>query len=84
MPGALRCLVEPSWLKELTKPLPKTNNDLLTAAMTGASGEAITVRESGKPSDTELPFDYLVLAIGSTYAAPINTSTPCSRTSTIA
>ena len=45
-PGVLRCLVQPSWLKELTKPLPSSRNELLTAAMTGATGEAVVVKGS--------------------------------------
>jgi len=69
-PGALRCLVQPSWLNELTKPLPSSRNALVTAEMTGVDHKAVTLKGSdGK--ETKLAFDYLVLAIGSTYAAPI-------------
>ena len=69
-PGVLRCLVDPSWLKELTVPLPSSRNELIVAAMTGATAEAVTLT-SADGAVRELPFDYLVLAIGSTYASPI-------------
>jgi len=69
-PGVLRCLVEPSWLKELSCPLPQSRNELITATMTGASGDAVLVKDS-KGAESKVPFDYLVLAVGSTYAAPI-------------
>ena len=71
-PGVLRCFVEPSWLKQLTCPLPSTNNELVTAAMVGTAfpSEAVMVRDSNG-TESELPFDYLILATGSTYADPI-------------
>ena len=69
-PGALRLLVEPTWLKELTKPLPSTRNALVTAAMTGTSANSVVLKgPDGK--EANLKYDYLVLAIGSTYAEPI-------------
>ena len=69
-PGVLRCLVEPSWLKELTCPLPSSRNELVTAAMVGASNEAVVLRDADG-AERQLTFDYLVLAIGSTYSEPI-------------
>ena len=69
-PGVLRCLVQPSWLKELTQPLPSARNELVTAAMTGVNDKAIKLKGSDG-AERELAYDYLVLAIGSTYAEPI-------------
>ena len=34
-PGALRCFVDPSYLKELTCPLPQTRNEVRTRTRTG-------------------------------------------------
>ena len=70
-PGVLRCLVEPSWLGQLSCPLPSSRNELLTAAMTGATSTSVVVREVAGGAERKVPFDYLVLATGSTYAAPI-------------
>ena len=78
-PGALRCLVQPSWLNHLTKPLPSSNNEVVTAAMTGISGDAVVLQ--GPKGEFKLPYDCLVLAIGSTYAAPIK---PVQTESTLA
>ena len=64
-PGALRCLVEPSWLKELTKPLPCTNNELLTAAMTGATSTC----------PLWLPSNCIATRVSSSVAGPI--TSPC-------
>ena len=63
-PGVLLFL-EPSWLKQLTCPLPSTNNELVTAAMVGTAfpSEAVMVRDSNG-TESELPFDYLILATG--------------------
>ena len=69
-PGVLRCFVQPSYLSELTCPLPSSRNQLLAGAMCGATEHAVVVQdEHGK--ERPVPFDYLVLAVGSTYADPI-------------
>ena len=69
-PGVLRCFVQPEFLKELTCPLPSTRNELLTGTMTGCSEEAVTLRTS-TGGEQKVSFDYLVLAVGSTYSDPI-------------
>ena len=82
-PGILRCYVTPSYLRQITCALP--------AGAGGAGGgrfvcgevtsvgehEAEVTHADGKVSN--LPFDYLLLCIGSTYAAPVKPS-PRERT----
>ena len=69
-PGILRCFVQPSYLKELTCPLPASRNKLLRGAVCAASEEAVTLRDV-RGEEQKVSFDYLVLAVGSTYAEPI-------------
>lgn len=69
-PGILRCFVQPEYLKELTCPLPASRNALLHGALCGASEEAVLVRDADG-AEKKVPFDYLVLAVGSTYGDPI-------------
>lgn len=69
-PGILRCFVQPTFLKQLTCPLPASRNELIRGAMTGATQKAVTLRDE-QGAEQHVPFDYLVLAVGSTYADPI-------------
>ena len=69
-PGVLRCFVKPSFLGELTCPLPSTRNELVIGAMCGATEDAVLLRD-GQGAERQVPFDYLILAVGSTYADPI-------------
>lgn len=69
-PGILRCYVQPGFIKQLTCPLPASRNELIRGAMTGVDEAAVVMRD---PNGTvrRVPFDYLLLAVGSTYADPI-------------
>ena len=69
-PGILRCFVQPDFLKQLTCALPASRNELIRGTMTGASEDGVTLQDA-LGAERKLPFDYLVLAIGSTYADPI-------------
>lgn len=81
LPGVLRCFVEPSHLPHISCPLSVLKH---TTVVTGEVKEvsAVTATTGGetttgalnqvKLSDGRiLPFDYLVLATGSTYTTPI-------------
>ena len=72
-PGVLRCFVQPSYLKQLTCPLPTLRNELLTAAMVGSTEDAVVIRDA-QGAKRIVKFDYLVMAVGSTYADPIKPS----------
>ena len=86
-PGVLRCMVQPSWHKELICPLPSSRNEVVNATMTGATSTAVVLKDS-KGAERQLPFDYLVMAVGSTYAEPIkpvmSEATLAARTATLA
>ena len=69
-PGVLRCFVQPSYLSQLTCPLPSSGNALLTGTMCGATDEAVVLRDA-RGSERRVQFDYLVLAAGSTYSDPV-------------
>jgi len=69
-PGILRCFVQPSYLSQLTCPLPASRNELLTGTMCGAIGEDVVVQDNFGVQQ-HVRFDYLVLAVGSTYSEPI-------------
>jgi len=72
-PGILRCFVRPTHLSALTCPLPRRRNELRVGEVVGVSKAAVTVveRSSAGPRRVEVPFDYLVLACGSTYQPPV-------------
>jgi len=78
-PGVLRCYTDPSYLDRITCALPRSRNAFIAAEAVGVRGGALIVRETGPvPSSEEraVPFDFLVLAAGSTYAQqPIKPST---------
>ena len=78
-PGVLRCLVQPSYLSQLTCPLPTSPNELITGAMCGVTEDTVLVRDSSG-AERRVHFDYLVMAVGSTYADPIK---PCESESTL-
>jgi len=69
-PGVLRCFVQPSYLGQLTCPLPSARNALLTGTMCGANEDAVILRDA-QDTERRVQFDYLVLAVGSTYSDPI-------------
>ena len=69
-PGVLRCFVQPDFLKQLTCPLPASRNELVHGEMTAATEEAVVMRDA-EGTESQIPFDYLILAVGSTYADPI-------------
>ena len=69
-PGILRCFVKPDFLGELTCALPSSRNELILGAMTRADAEGVVIRDVQGAVRT-VPYDYLVLAVGSTYADPI-------------
>ena len=70
-PGVLRCFVQPSFLSHLTCPLPTPRNgERLRGAMCGANDQAVVVRDA-HGAERNVPYDYLVMAVGSTYADPI-------------
>ena len=67
----LRCFVQPSFLAHLTCPLPTPRNgERLRGAMCGANDQAVVVRDA-HGAERNVPYDYLVMAVGSTYADPI-------------
>ena len=70
---ALRCFVDPAYLMELTCPLPMSRNELLVGTMTGATKDTVIVRDDVR-GERPIPFDYLVLAVGPTYADPVKPS----------
>jgi NADH dehydrogenase FAD-containing subunit len=83
LPGVLRCFVEPSHLPNISCPLSVLKH---TTVVTGEVKEVSAVAEADsqktgvmnqvKLSDGRiLPFDYLVLATGSTYTNPIKPTT---------
>lgn len=80
VPGILRCFVEPSWYPRLTcslSVLQKTGTEVIT-------GEVVSVQVEGSKNGNKnevtlkdgrrIPFDYCVLAAGSTYPGPIKAS----------
>ena len=73
-PGVLRCYVEPSWLRQLTCALPSTDNTLVVGEVVSVSAEAVLVRDAAG-DERSIGFDFLVLAVGSTYSRPIKPTT---------
>jgi NADH dehydrogenase FAD-containing subunit len=87
VPGALRCFIEPDYfLKGLSCPLSVLQEVNGTRVV---SGEVVGVQTTAANSDScvalkdgrTVPFDYLVLAVGSTYPSPIK-ATPAQPTIT--
>ena len=79
-PGVLRCYVDPTYWRQVSCPLPVARGDdaVVNGEVTAISPTAVTVRKADG-SASEIGFDYLVLACGSTYEAPIK-PTPAERT----
>ena len=77
-PGILRCFVEPAYLSELTCSLacrPSARTSVVCAELCSVADDHVVVRDNaigdGPHATRKIPFDYLVLATGSTYAAPV-------------
>lgn len=71
-PGILRCYVDPAHLRHISGDLPQRNNRLVV-------GKVINIQESESCVTVQypdgslgaVPYDYLLLACGSSYTAPI-------------
>jgi NADH dehydrogenase FAD-containing subunit len=71
-PGVLRLFTQPSHLRAIARPLPRKRNKLLLAEVLEVHPSELRVRPIDGGEETSLPFDYLLLGLGSTYAcAPI-------------
>lgn len=71
-PGVLRLFTRPSHLRAIARPLPRRRNKLLLAEVLEVHPSELRVRPIDGGEETSLPFDYLLLGLGSTYGcAPI-------------
>lgn len=68
-PGILRAFVEPSFLKEITCPMPSTRNKFVHGTVTAVNEGEVTV--SCNNTTITISFDYLLVGTGSSYVAPI-------------
>lgn len=83
-PGVLRCFVTPSYLKELTSPLSllqKTGARVIRGEVVNveARDSSTGMNQVTLKDGRKIPYDYLVLAAGSTYPTPIK-ATPAEAT----
>jgi len=73
-PGVLRLFVQPSWLSRLSGPLPRRRNKLVVGEVVAVHPTEITLR-TADGEEAQIPFDYLLLGCGSSYAAaPVKAS----------
>jgi NADH dehydrogenase FAD-containing subunit len=80
LPGVLRCFVEPSHFSQISCPLSvlrDTNvvTGQVVAVNAAKRGEDETTNQVKLKDGRTLSFDFIVLAAGSTYAAPIKATT---------
>ena len=74
-PGVLRLYTQPERLTSLSAPLPRAHNQLVVGEATSVTPTAVKVHvadDAGVTEQRELPYDYLLLASGTSYpCAPI-------------
>ena len=68
LPGVLRLFVRPSHHHALTFPIPRQRNKFVLARVTEIGTTAVKIE--GDDARESIPFDYLLLACGSTYPCP--------------
>ena len=83
-PGILRLFCEPGIFSTLLHPLPQPTRynkyDIVTGTVTETSTKDVTVLDGKTRQKQTVPFDYLIMATGSSYTYPI---TPSSTESTL-
>lgn len=73
-PGILRCFCEPSKIYNLCHPLPHGSHQIIQGKVTKTSEKSVTYTDSITQKVISIPFDYLILATGSTYHRPVTAS----------
>jgi len=69
-PGILRCFVDAAYFARLSCKLPAQHNKVVTAEMKGLAPGSISLCDAHGQASS-LSYDYLILALGSTYQEPI-------------
>jgi NADH dehydrogenase FAD-containing subunit len=73
-PGILRLFCEPNKIHELAYELPKGSHQIIKGTVTRTWNSHVTYVDATTRKQQSIAFDYLILATGSTYTAPITPS----------
>jgi len=72
-PGVLRAFVEPGHFKRISGAIPRRRNKFLCGEAIGLTADrrSLRVLSTTNQQETEVPFDYLLIGTGSTYAGAV-------------